>query len=139
MKNDDNKLCIRYLFADHNRKHVIQRGNGDFWTGDGWSPILDCARLFREHRAAQVAWRAIQMTRYGGKPSRTFRVEVGITLMGDDVADVTKDMLVKFLYDAVRIDVETSVFGCGPLEDVYCEARMKLATVEEHEPEREAQ
>ena len=126
-----NTLMIRYLGSDGNRYHVVQRGDGLFWTGKGWSRILDCAQIFRDHRAAQAQCCAIQTKRYRGKPSRSYRLEVAVTLCGDDVADVSEDMLVQFLRDAVRIDVETGVFGEGPLNGVYLEARLKLATLAE--------
>jgi hypothetical protein len=126
-----NTLMVRYLGSDGNRYHVVQRGDGLFWTGRGWSRILDCAEIFRGHRDAQARCIAIQRMRYRGKPARSYRLEVTVTLCGNDVAHVTEDKLVRFLQDAVRIDVESSVFGDGPLEDVYLEARLNLTTLAE--------
>ena len=121
-------LMIRYLGANHSR-FVIQRGDDKFWTGNGWSRILDCAEVFREHKDAQAVTRAIQQQRFRGQPVRRFRVELTLTLTGNDVGHVNRDMLMKYLADAVRIDIATSEHGDGPVEDVYLEATMKLVTL----------
>ncbi len=123
-------LMIRYLSANHSR-FVIQRGDDRLWTGDGWSKILDCAQVFRDHKDAQAVARAIQRRRFRGQPVRRFRVDVTLTLTGNDVGHVNQDMLVKYLADAVRIDIATSEHGDGPVEDVYLEATMKVATLRE--------
>ena len=49
MKNV-NAILIRYVGVDGLRQHILQRRNGDFWTGDGWSKIRDCAKVFRKHK-----------------------------------------------------------------------------------------
>jgi hypothetical protein len=82
MKNV-NAILIRYVGADWLRQHILQRGSGEFWTGDGWSRIRDCAKVFREHKDAQVACVALQRRQYGGKPMRTFRLEVAVALVAD--------------------------------------------------------
>lgn len=128
------KLMVRAYGPDSGRLYTVQRGDGAFWTGEVWSPILDCAKIFREYREAGAACWAIQRSRYRGKPTRRFRVEVMVTLMGDDVGHVTNDMLAAYLADAVRIEVATSDFGDGPLDDIYLEARMRLATLREDPP-----
>lgn len=123
-------LMIRYLSANHSR-FVIQRGDDKFWTGDGWSKLLDCAEIFREHQDAQAVARIIQQRRFRGQPVRRFKVEVTLTLTGKDVGHVNHDRMVKYLADAVRIDIATSEHGDGPVEDMYLEAAMKLTTLRE--------
>ncbi|MGL4424332.1 MAG: hypothetical protein ACRCZF_26995 [Gemmataceae bacterium] len=126
---DVNTLTIRYLGSNHAR-FVIEKG-GAYWTGTDWSRILDTAQVFFDHKAAQAASWAIQRRRFRGKPTRRFRVNVVVTLTGDDVSDVTEDMLVAYLKDAVRIDIATSEYGEGPLEDVALQATMKLDSLRE--------
>lgn len=135
MKNV-NAILVRYLGADWNRYHVLQRGNGDFWTGNGWSKILDCAKIFRQHRDAQRACVALQRRQYGGKPMRTFRMEAVVSLVADEVDEISKDQLAEFIYRAVRIDIESSLHGDGPIKGSYVQVQFRLATLEEAESAR---
>lgn len=128
---NDKTLMIRYMGPDHARQFVIQRGDDQFWTGGGFSRVLDTAKVFRDHKRAQAAVTAIQHRRYGDKPVRSFRLEVEVTLVADDADGVSRDVLIRFLADAMRIDFETSVFGDGPVEESLVQARVKLATLEE--------
>ena len=137
MKNA-NVLMIRYLgmASETERFHVIQRATGEFWTGEGWSKILDCAKLFRRHRDAQRECAAIQYRRWRGKPQRTYKIEVHVTLVADEIGAISHEEVRQFLSDAVRLDVETSIFGSGPGENSYLQARMILATLKETESSR---
>jgi hypothetical protein len=137
MKNlNGNALLIRYFGSDSNRYHILQRGNGDIWTGDGWSRIMDCAKVFREYRDAQMECAALQRQQYGGKPQRTFKLEMAVSLVADDVEDITQDQLAKFISRAVRIEIESSQFGDGPVNGSFVEMRLKIASLEETEPRR---
>jgi hypothetical protein len=125
-------VMIRYIGADHARRYVLQRGDYKFWTGHGgWSKILDCAKVFYDHGAAQKACAAIQYRQYEGKPLRTFKIELAVTLVADDVADISRESLVKYIAEALRIDVENSVYGDGPVEGSFVQARLRLETLEE--------
>ena len=132
MKN----VNIRYCGSDSNRFHILQRGNGDIWTGDGWSRILDCAKHFREYRDAQMECAALQRQQYGGKPQRTFKLEMTVSLVADDVDDITPEQLAKFISRAARIQMESSQFGDGPVEGSFVQMRLKIASLEETEPNR---
>ncbi len=132
MKN----VNIRYCGSDSNRYHILQRGNGDIWTGDGWSRLMDCAKIFREYRAAQMECAALQRKQYGGKPQRTFRLEMTVSLVADDVDDITQEQLAEFISRAVRIEIESSQFGDGPVEGSYVLMRLKIASLEETQPGR---
>ena len=135
MKNvNDNALLIRYCGSDSNRYHILQRGNGDIWTGDGWSRIMDCAKVFREYRDAQLVCAALQRQQYGGKPQRTFKLEMAVSLVADDVDDITQEQLAKFISRAVRIEIESSQFGDGPVDGSFVQMRLKIASLEETEP-----
>ncbi|CAN5534590.1 hypothetical protein BH11PLA2_BH11PLA2_16080 [soil metagenome] len=128
-----NAMTIRYMGSNHAR-FVIQRGDKAFWTGKKWSRILDMARVFFDHKAAQAAYRGIQRRRFRGKPVRRYHVNVVITLTGDDVDDVTNNKLIDFMANALRIDIATLEYGEGPLENVALEASMKFATLCEVSP-----
>lgn len=137
MKNvNDNALLIRYCGSDSNRYHILQRGNGDIWTGDGWSRIMDCAKVFREYRDAQLECAALQRQQYGGKPQRAFKLEMAVSLVANDVDDITQEQLAKFISRAVRIEIESSQFGDGPVDGSFVEMRLKIASLEETEPRR---
>ncbi len=130
MKNQD-AVMIRYIGADHARRFVLQRGDYQFWTGDGWSKILDCAKIFYDHRAAQRACGAIQYRQYRGKKVRTFKVEMAITLVADAVEAITEEELARYIAEALRIDIENSVYGDGPVDGSFVQARLLLKTLEE--------
>ncbi len=137
MKNvNGNALLIRYCGSDSNRFHILQRASGDIWTGDGWSRILDCAKIFREHRDAQRECVALQRRQYGGKPMRTFKLEMTVSLVAKNVDDITQEQLAEFISRAVRIEIESSQFGDGPVEWSFVEMRLKIASLEETEPNR---
>ena len=116
-----NAILIRYVGADWLRQHILQRGNGDYWTGDGWSKIRDCARVFRLHRNAQRACAAL---------------EVAVALVADNVHEISNEQLAEFIGAAVRIDVESSLFNDGPVQGSFVQLRLRLATLEETDSAR---
>ncbi len=130
-----NAIHIRYMGPDWHRVFVVQRANGEFWSGNSWTKILDCAKVYRKHRDAQRDCSVIQYRRWRGKPIRTFRVEVHLTLVADEVHGITNEEVRQFLSDSVRIDIE-SVHGEGPGDNSYLHARMSLVTLKETEPSR---
>ena len=136
MKNA-NAILLRYFGSDCNRYHLLQRASGEFWTGDGWSRILDCAKIFRKHGDAQRACAVLQRRQYGGLPMRTFRVEAVIALVARDVKDISNEQLTDFIEKAVRIEVESSQFGDGPVTGSYVQVQFRLATLEETKTTRE--
>jgi hypothetical protein len=134
MQNDI--VFIRYCGTSANRFHVLQRGDGLFWTGDGWSRILDCAAIFRSHQDAQQVCAALARQRYGGKPMRTFKMEVAVALVADDVEDISQEQLSDFIARAVRVDVENSLHNDGPVEGSFVQLRLVLPTLRETETTR---
>lgn len=125
-------IMIRYIGTDTARRFILQRGDYKFWTGHGgWSKILDCAKVFYDHGAAQKACAAIQYRQYEGKEVRTFKVEMAITLVADAVETITQEALVKYIAEALRIDMENSVYGDGPVDGSFVQARLRLKTLEE--------
>ena len=104
---DRHAIQIEYLGVDQNRLFCLRRADGQFWAGDSeWSKILDSAVIYHDHTIAQKHLRAIQNDRLKGKPRRSFTVEMTIALVGDDVADISPEVLGLFLADAVRLEIE---------------------------------
>lgn len=130
MKNKDT-IMIRYTGSDQARRHVLQRGDYKFWTGDGWDKRLDTAKVYYDHRSAQKACSAIQYKQYKGKEVRTFKVEMAITLVADEVETINLGVLAAYLAGAMRIDMENSVHGDGPVAGSFVKARLRLKTLEE--------
>ena len=125
---DKNSLMIRYL-GGANRTFIIQRGDRKYWTGKGWIKSIDRAKVYMDHKAAQTACVALHHERYQGKPMRTFKLAVNITVIGDQIEKITKSKLARFLAKAVRIDVDT-VHGDGP-DGAFVQARLSSATLQE--------
>jgi hypothetical protein len=130
MKNA-NAVMVRYIGADHARRFVLQRADYCYWTGGDWDKRLDCAKVYNDHRSAQKACVAIQYKQYKGKQVRTFKVEMAITLVADDVETINLGVLASYLSYAMRIDMENSVHGDGPVAGSFVKARLRLKTLEE--------
>jgi hypothetical protein len=130
-------ITVRYIGNDNHRLFCLQRGDSKYWTGDGdWSRILDEARIFQDHKSAQMTCAALQNQQYRGLPIRTFRVEVSITLAAEEVESIRKEALADYIASALRLDVSNSDFGDGPAEGSFVQARMLMATLEETQPPR---
>jgi hypothetical protein len=132
----DHTIMIRYTGSDQARRFVLQRGDYTFWTGDGWDKRLGRARVFAHHKAAQKACAALQYRQYKGKPVRTFTVEMAITLVADDVEAVNLGVLASYLSYAMRIDMENSIHGDGPVAGSFVKAQVRLKTLKETKPRR---
>lgn len=130
-------ITTRYIGNDERRLFCLQRGDFKFWTcGGGWSRILDKARIFHTHKAAQAACSALQYAMYKGKPLRTFKVEVIVTLVAEDVESVSQEELTRYLGEATNMEVNNVAFGDGPVDGSFVQLRMLLATLEETKPTR---
>jgi len=132
MKGKDT-VTVRFIGADHARRYCLQRADYKFWTGDGdgWDAALDNAKVFYDLDAAAQACAAIQYRQYRGKPLRTFKVELAVTLVADAVEDISREALVKYIAQALRIEVLNTVHGDGPVEGSFVRARLMLKTLEE--------
>ncbi|QJW97244.1 hypothetical protein [Frigoriglobus tundricola] len=135
MKNEDG-IMIRYMGADHARRFVLQRGDDKYWTGDGWSKILDTAKIFTAYRQAQKEYATLQYQKHRGKAVRTFKVEATVTLVADEVETISPAALVVYLAEALRLDIDNSIFGDGPVPGSLVKARLWLKTLTETEPRR---
>lgn len=78
----------------------------------------------------------MQYAAYKGKPLRSFKVAVTVTLVADDVESIGQEELIRFLAEFVRIDVENTS-GDGPVDGSFVQLRMRLASLEETKPRRD--
>ena len=46
---------------------------------------------------------------------RTFKIEMAVTLVADNVEDISQEVLAQFIAEAVRIDVKKSSHSDGPV------------------------
>lgn len=135
--NDPKGITVRYIGQDQKRLFCLQRGDSKYWAGeDGWTRILDKAKIYRTHKDAQVACSALHYAIYKGKPMRTFEVAVTVTLVAEDVESIGQEQLTRFLAEFVRIDVE-NISGDGPVAGSFVQLRMRLASLEETKPTRD--
>jgi len=135
MKNP-NAILVRYCGPDEKRVFCLQRADNMFWDGEGWVEGLNRAKLYNDHKTAQAACRVLQYDRHKGKPLRAFNVNMVVTLVADDVGSITKESLVKYIASALRLDLETSIYGDGPTDGSYVAARLQTHTLEETAPSR---
>ncbi|MCE9562918.1 MAG: hypothetical protein K8U57_12815, partial [Planctomycetes bacterium] len=68
MKNK-NTIMVRYTGADWMRTYLVQRGDCKFWDGERWTRIRDEAKVYHDHKSAQVAATALQSAQYKGNPA----------------------------------------------------------------------
>ena len=106
----------RYTGNDEKRFFLVQRGDCKFWTGDGFSHVLDNAKVFRDHGTAATAIAALQYQQYKGKPVRAFRLESSIVLAADDVGEISMEALAAYIRKSLRLNMDNSVHGDGPVE-----------------------
>lgn len=128
---DDTTLAVRYVGADHARRYLIQRGDGQFWTGDGFSPTQADAELFADKQLVQHTLRGMMIDRYLGRPQRTFRCEVAFTVVGDNVEQMDEQVLKDYLFRAINVNLDTAAHGNGPIPDSYVLPQIKLAGLTE--------
>lgn len=126
-------ITVRYLGSNvASRLFCVQRGDSKYLTVDGgWSRVLDEAKVYRTHKDAQIACSALQCAMYRGKPLRTFEVTVTVSLVADDVEQISQEELARFLGEATTISVDNVAFGDGPRDQSFVQLRMILRTLEE--------
>jgi hypothetical protein len=130
-------VTIRYMGNGVARTFLIERGDKKYWTGRNWTKNIDKAKMYPDHKSAQKACVAFQHEKYQGMPLRTFKVETEIKLVGDEIENLSEEALARFIAEAVRIDIENVIYGDGPLDNSFVQARMLLATLSETESPRD--
>lgn len=134
---DKSGMTIRFVGPDDKRMYTIQRGDLKFWTGDGFSRILDMAKVFHTQSEAATTLAALQYQQYKGLPVRAFKMELSFLLAADDVEGIGLDQIKAYIRTAIRLSVENSVHGDGPVEGSFVQARLHMATLEETVPRRD--
>lgn len=128
---DDTTLAVRYVGADHSRRYLIQRGDGEFWTGEGFSGVQNDAELFADKQQVQGVLRSIMFDKYRNKPMRTYQCEVTFTVIGDDVETMDPEVLNDFLFKSIVLNIDTGAHGNGPIPNTYVLPQIKLAVLNE--------
>ena len=125
-----NSLMIRYAGSDYSRTFLIQRGDGQFWTGRGFSVRESDAEVFDDKHRCQLTRHALRSKQYHGKRMRTFKFKVSLTLIGDEVDQIDMQELTEFLMAAANLNVDSGAHGDGPRETMI-ELFMRFRTLQE--------
>lgn len=127
-------VTVRYVGnEDFSRRFLLQRQDGKFYTGVGWTDRMDEARLYDKLAPAQKACNAILNRKYRAKPKRTFTLQLELTVRGTQ--RFSEDDLRRFLAQALHLNFDNAAGGDGPngsfvlaraalwsLREVYAEA-----------------
>lgn len=135
-RKNEKALMIRYIGTNENRMYTIQRGDFKYWTGDGWSMIVDKAKVYHDHGSAATTVAALQYKQYQGKPVRAFKMEIGFLVAADDVGGIDIEKIKKYIANAIKISVDNDVNGDGPVDGSFVQARLKINSIEETVPTR---
>ncbi len=130
MKNPD-AVHLRYIDTDDTRTFVLQRADGLVWNGGGWSKAMHEAHIFFRYDHAVAAYAALMYARHRGKPMRTFKLEMTLTLVADNVEQISPEAFARYVSNAVRVQTENTEHGDGPVPGSYVQARLKLKTLKE--------
>ena len=124
--------AIRYLGGPNFRRLVIQRNDYRFWSGSGWVDHHSQALLYCSIRDAQDAYHVLQQPSVEGKPSRQFSCTFTVSVVGDDIGEITtrdvRDYLNRVMH--VGLDYE-AVSENSPLAEVHVECNVKLPALRE--------
>lgn len=121
-------MTIRYIGnEDFSRRFLLQRQDGHFYTGRGWTHALDKARLYDKVSTAQRAYHAVQNRKYRGQRKRKFRVQLHLTVRGN--GRFSADDLRRFLAQALHLNFDTAAAGNGPNDNCVL-AQLALWTLE---------
>ncbi len=123
-------LMIRYAGSDYNRTFLIQRGDGQFWSGSGFSVKEADAEVFTDKNQCQLARNTLRSKQYHGKKMRTFKFQVSFTLVGDEVDEIDMQELTEFMMAAANLNIDAGVHGDGPRETLV-ELFMRFRTLKE--------
>ncbi len=131
------KLTIRFC-GDENfsRRFLLQRQDGRYYTGRGWTACLDEARLYHNLATAQRAYRTIQNRNYRRRPKREFRLQLDLSVRGS--GRFSADDLRRFLSVALHLNFDNAAAGDGP-SGTYVQATAALWTLQEIYTEAECQ
>src|SRR4051812_34810518 len=128
-------VTVRYIGSeDFGRRFLLQRQDGKYYTGRGWTARLDEARLYNKLATAQKVCRTIQNRKYRGQPKRQFRLQLDLTVSGTQ--RFSADDLRRFLSAAMNISFDNAAAGDGP-NGTFVQATAALWSVQESYAEAE--
>jgi hypothetical protein len=106
-------VTIRYCGnEDFSRRFLLQRQDGSYYTGRGWSARLGEARLYDKLSTAQRAYRAVMNRKYRKQPARKFRLQLDLSVRGS--GRFSADDLRRFLSAALHLNFDNAAAGDGP-------------------------
>lgn len=120
---------IRFIGdEDFSRRYLVQRRDGKFFTGRGWSARLPKARLYNTLAAAQKAYRAVLNRVHRGDPTRAFTLQLRLVVRGSE--PFTADDLRRYLAHALQLNFDCAAAGDGP-NGTFVMATAALGTLDE--------
>jgi len=124
--------AIRYLGAPNARRLVIQRNDSRFWSGSGWVDHHAQAFLYCSIRDAQDDHHALQQPLIKGKPSRQFSCTFTVSVIGDDIGEITPTDVRQYLAEVMHVGLDyEAVNADSPLAEVHVECHVKLPALQE--------
>ncbi len=122
-------VTVRYIGnEDFSRRFLLQRQDGRYYTGRGWTARLDEARLYNALSKAQKACRTIQNRKYRGQPKREFRLQLDLTVRGTQ--RFSAHDLRRYLSASLQISFDNAAAGDGP-HGTFVQATAALWSVQE--------
>lgn len=97
------------------RRYAIRNlGNGDYWTGDDFSPDWTHARLYAKPTDACFDMQELLKLVYEDKPLKRYRVPIEIEVYGD----VSMTKVARWLHRATFLNMRTHQYGNGPRDSL---------------------
>jgi hypothetical protein len=122
-------VTIRYCGNENfSRRFLLERQDGTFYTGRGWTTQLAQARLYDKLSSAQRAYRAVMNRKYRKQPTRQFRLQIDLNVRGS--GRFSADDLRRFLSLSLQISFDTAAGGDGP-NGTFVQATAALWSVQE--------
>jgi hypothetical protein len=122
-------VTLRYCGdEDFSRRFLLERQDGMFYTGRGWTTQLAHARLYDKLSTAQRAYRAVMNRKHRKKPTRRFRLQLDLSARGS--GRFSAHDLRRFLSAALHLNFDTAAAGDGP-NGTFVQATAALWSLEE--------
>lgn len=122
-------VTIRFCGNENfSRRFLLERQDGRYYTGRGWTVRLDEARLYDKLSTAQRAYRAVMNRKFRKQPMRQFRMQLDLSVRGS--GRFSADDLRRFLSASLHISFDTAAAGDGP-NGTFVQATAVLWSVDE--------
>jgi hypothetical protein len=121
-------VTIRYVGQeDFCRRFLLERQDGLFHTGRGWTAQLAKARMYDTLAAAQKVYRTIMTRKYGRRERWEFTLRLDLTVFGDVFSRAD---LRDYLARTMQVNFDNAAAGDGP-GGSFVMARAVLGTLDE--------